>query len=105
MNEDLDPRVRLAGAGVGVLLCAAYAAAFVGAYASQAWVVVAAIVVAQLCEPLAERSLFVRPVLRRAQMGPAARSILRDAAVLMLVANARWAPARDVRDLERAVGI
>src|SRR5947209_19166053 len=99
MNPDLDPRVRLAGAAVGVLLCAAYAAAFVGAYASAPWMVVAAIAVAHVCEPFAERSVFVRPLLRRAQMGPAARSILRDAAVLMLVANARWAPARDVRGL------
>jgi hypothetical protein len=105
MNPDLDPRQRLAGALVGLLLCAGYIAAFGGAYTSTAWLVFAALCLAQLAEPFAERSPYVRPVLRRAQMGPAARSVLRDASVFMLVANAQWAVDSDVRALERAIGV
>jgi len=105
MNPDLDPRLRLVGVGVGVVLIAGYVVAFAGAYAAQPWVTLAAILVIHAAEPFADRSVFVRPVLRRAQMGPAARSILRDAAVLMLVANAAWATGNRERGLERTIAI
>lgn len=105
MNPDLDPRARLIGAAVGVLLCLAYVAAIAGAFASEPWTVLVSICVAQALEPLAEQSPFVRPVLRRAQMGPAARSILRDAAVLMLIANDSWANGSRERGLERVIAV
>jgi hypothetical protein len=105
MNPDLDPRLRLLGVGVGVVLIAGYLVAFAGAYAAQPWVVFGAVLAIHAAEPFADRNVFVRPVLRRAQMGPAARSILRDAAVLMLVANDAWATGNRERDLARAVAI
>jgi hypothetical protein len=105
MNPDLDPRARLVGAAVGVLLCLAYVAAIAGAFGAEPWTVLVSICIAQALEPFAEQSPFVRPVLRRAQMGPAARSILRDASVLMLIANDPWANGGREHALERVVAV
>lgn len=103
MNPDLDARQRARGAAVGLVLCASYVAMLAGAAFAQAWVVVAAVVVAQPLEVEAERSVYVRPLLRRAQMAPAARALLRDAAVLLLVAETSWARTRSVHIVERLV--
>ena len=105
MNSDLDPRQRLLGAVIGISLCAGYAAAAVGAALAWPWVVVAGLVAIHLAESPAEASVWVRPVLRRAQMPPAARSVLRDILVVVLVATATWGHGHDARNLVGAMGV
>src|SRR5437763_10755534 len=101
MNPDFDARQRLVGVAVGLVLCAAYATMLAAATYSAPWVVVAAIVLAHGLEGVAERNAFVRPLLRRAQLAPGARALLRDGAVLLLVADTRWAGGRPVHLAER----
>src|SRR5947209_13040361 len=101
MNPDLDARQRIVGAGIGLGLCAAYAVMLAAATFSGAWVVVAAVVVAQALEVPATDNAFVQPLLRRAQMTPPARGGLRDAAVLLLAAEASWARSGSVHLVER----
>jgi hypothetical protein len=93
MDPDLEPQLRTRALVVAAAVCGGYIAMLATALVPWPWAVVALAAVAALAEEEAERSLFVRPVLRRAQMGPAARSLLRDLAVLVLVGTA----AHDVR--------
>jgi len=101
MDPDLEPQLRSRGLLVALAVCGGYVAMLALALVPLAWGVVALAVVAAVAEEEAERSTFVRPVLARAQMAPAARSLLRDLAVVVLIGTA----GDDVRARAAAIAV
>jgi len=98
MDPDLEPQLRVRALLVAAAVCGGYIAMLAAALVPWAWAVVALTVVAAAGDERAERSP-IRVVFRRAQMAPAARSVLRDLAVIALVGVA----GHDVR--ERAAAL